>query len=81
MTGSYVPVGMAIESGRLTMRGPTSVGNAGMRVEDLCQVHSRLGDELLELCNFSDLLEGVDLVLLVAIDSKAGRVIPAVFET
>ena len=54
------------------MRGPTSVGNAGMRVEDLCQVHSRLGDELLELCNFSDLLEGVDLVLLVAIDRQAG---------
>ena len=81
MTRSRLPVGMAVESGGLAVCSPTSVCNTGMRVEDLCHVHSRFCDELLKLCNLADFLEGKDLILLVTVDSKAGGVISAVFET
>ena len=79
--GVRIPVRMAVESRRLTMGGPTRVCDTSMRVEDLCHVQSRLVDELLELCDFPNLFEGIDLVLFVAVDGQAGGIIPTVFET
>lgn len=35
-----IPMGMAVKSGRLAVRSPTSVCNAGVRVEDLRHVYS-----------------------------------------
>lgn len=63
----YVPVRMAVESGRLAMSGPPSVCDTDMRVEDLGQVGLFLGNELLELGHLTHLLEREDFVLLVSI--------------
>jgi hypothetical protein len=52
-----------------------------VRVKDLCEIQVGLVDELLQLGNFAHLLEGENLVLLVAIDCEAGRVVAAVFKT
>jgi hypothetical protein len=50
-------------------------------VKDLGHV-GRLGlDELLQLGDLANLLEGKDLVLLVAIDGNTGGVVATVFET
>jgi hypothetical protein len=74
-------MGMAVESGGLTVSGPTGVCNASMRIEDLVHVDAGFCDEFLELCDLSNLLEGIDLILLVAVDGKASGVIPAVLQT
>lgn len=37
-------------------------------------------DQLLQLSDLADLLEGKDLILLVAIDGETGGVVAAVFE-
>lgn len=63
------------------MGGPTRVGNAAVRIKDLGQIELGLVDQFLQLRNLADLLEGIHLLLLVAIDSKAGRVVAAVLET
>ena len=60
------------------MGGPSGVRNTGVRVEDLVEVEVLLLDELLEGGNFADLLDGVDLVLLVAIDGETGGIVAAV---
>jgi hypothetical protein len=54
------------------------VCNAGVRVEDLGLVEVALLDELLERGDLADLLDREDLVLLVAVDGKAGRVVATV---
>ena len=61
-------MGVAVEAGRRTVSGPSGVCNTGMGVEDLGEVWLGLCNQLLELCDLSNLLESVDLVLLVAID-------------
>jgi hypothetical protein len=71
---------MAIEPGRTAVSGPAGVCNAGMAVKDLGQVDVRGIDELAELGDLANLLEGNDLVLLVAVDAETGRVVTAVFE-
>lgn len=63
------------------MGGPAGVCNAGVGIKDLGHIKIRLVDKLPELGNLADLLEGKDLLLLVAIDGKAGRVVAAVLET
>jgi hypothetical protein len=59
--------------------GPSRVGNAGVRVEDLGLVEVGLAHELLESSNLADLLDGKHLVLLVTVNGQAGRVVAAVF--
>jgi hypothetical protein len=58
--------------------GPSGVRNTGVRVEDLVEVEVLLLDELLERGDLADLLDGIDLVLLVAIDGETGGVVAAV---
>ena len=60
------------------MGGPSSVRNTGVRVEDFGQVEVLLLDELLQRGDLANLLDGKDLVLLVTVDGKAGRVVAAV---
>jgi hypothetical protein len=48
------------------------VRNTGVRVEDLVEVKLLLVEELLQRGDLADLLDGVDLVLLVAIDGETG---------
>jgi hypothetical protein len=50
-------------------------------VKDLGHVGLLLLDELLQLGDLANLLEGKDLVLLVAIDGNTGGVVAAVLET
>lgn len=60
------------------MGGPSSVGNAGVRVEDLVLVEVRLFHKLLQGGNLANLLDCKDLVLLVAVNGEAGRVVATV---
>lgn len=62
------------------MRRPASVGDAGVRVEDLGGVRLRVLDELLELGHLPDLFEGEDLILLVPIDGQTGGIITTILE-
>lgn len=64
----YLPVGVAVKPGRGAVGSPSRVGNAGMRVEDLGEIWLLLLDELLELGDLADLLEGENCVLLVTVD-------------
>jgi hypothetical protein len=49
---------------------PTSVGNTAMCVKDLCEIGLLLLDELLQLGDLADLLEGKDFVSLVSVDGQ-----------
>lgn len=60
------------------MGSPSCVCNAGVRVEDLGLVELALLDQLLEGGNLADLLDGEDLVLLVAVNGEARGVVAAV---
>lgn len=60
------------------MGGPSGVGDASMRVKHLVEVGLGLIDELSQLGHLAHLLEGKDLILLVAIDGQTGRVIAAI---
>jgi hypothetical protein len=57
------------------------VGNTGVCVKDLCKIGLLLLDELLQLGDLANLLEGKDLVFLVTIDGNTGGVVATVFET
>ena len=61
---------VAVGRRRGTVSSPSGVGDTGVGVKDLLKVEGRvLVNESLELCNLADLLEGQDLLLLVAVDS------------
>lgn len=60
------------------MGSPSCVCNAGVRVEDLGLVELALLDQLLEGGDLADLLDGEDLVLLVAVNGEARGVVAAV---
>lgn len=72
---------VAVDAGRRPVGRPPRVGDAGVRVEHLGRVDARVVDELLELGNLAYFLEREHLVLLVAVDGQAGRVVPSVLET
>jgi hypothetical protein len=59
---------------------PSGVCNTCVGVEDLCEVWLLVLDELLQLCHLANLLISKDLILLVAVDCEASRVVPAVLE-
>lgn len=77
----YLPVGMAVDSRRLAMGSPAGMSNASMGVIDLGEVGLGLCNQLLQLGDFAHLLEGKDLILLVAVNSETGRVVATVFQT
>jgi hypothetical protein len=56
------------------------VGNTGVRVKDLLEIDLGLVDKLPQFGHLADLLEGQDLMLLVAVDGETGRVITTVLE-
>lgn len=60
---------------------PSGMCDACVGIKDLCEVWLLLCDELLELDNLANLLEGKHFVFLVAIYGEAGRVVAAVFES
>jgi hypothetical protein len=57
------------------------VSDAAVGVENLCEIGLFLVNQLAQLGNLADLLEGKDLLLLVAIDGKTGRVVTPVLKT
>jgi len=57
------------------------VSDAAVRVKHLVEVELVLIDQLLQLGHLADLLEREDLILIVAVDSETGGVIPTVLET
>ncbi len=65
---------------RLSVRGPPRMSDAGVRLEELGQVELPPIDELSQFGHLADLLEGKDLILLVAIDRKTGRVISTILQ-
>lgn len=69
---------MAVDTRGRTVSGPSSVGNTGVRVEDLVEVEVLLLDELFQRGDLADLLDCVDLILLVAVNGKTGRVVTTV---
>lgn len=71
---------VAVGSAWGTVGGPSSVCDTGVVVEDLGKVWLLGSDELLQLGDLADLLEGEDLVLLVAIDGETCGVVSSVFE-
>ena len=73
-----IPVGVAVDTRRRTVGGPSCVSNTSVRVKDLVEVKVLLLDELLQRGDLADLLDGVDLVLLVTVDGETSRVITAV---
>lgn len=74
-------VRVAVDPAGRAVGGPSGVCNTGVVVEDLSEVGLLLLDELLQLGDLANFLEGEDLVLLVAIDGDTGGVVAAVFET
>jgi hypothetical protein len=69
---------MAVEARWSAMGGPAGVGNAGVRIKDFLEIDVGLVDELPQLGHLSNLLEGKNLVLLVSINGKPGRVVATV---
>lgn len=54
--------------------------NASVRIEDLGKIWLLGLDQFLQFCYLSNLLEGKDLILPVAVYGEASRVVPSVFE-
>ena len=71
-------MGMAVDTRGGTVGGPSGVGNTGVAVKDLVEVEVLLLDELLQRGDLADLLDGVDLILLVAVNGKTSRVVTTV---
>ena len=61
---------MAIETRWFAVSGPPSVCDASVRIKDFLHVDVALLDELSELGDLANLLEGENLILLVAIDCQ-----------
>jgi hypothetical protein len=73
-------MGMAVKTGRLAVSGPSGVCNAGMGVKDFGHVWLVRSNELLQLGNLANLLESVNFIFLVTVNSKTGRIISTVFQ-
>lgn len=74
-------MGVAVLTGGGAVGGPTGVRNTSVRLEGLGHVGLGLGNELTELSDLADFLEGLHLVLLVAINSHTGRIVTAVLQS
>lgn len=72
---------MAVEPAWGTVGGPSGVRNASVAVKDLVHIRLVALDQLPQLGDLADLLEGVDFVPLVAIDGETGGVVATVLET
>jgi hypothetical protein len=70
--GSDIPVGVAVDTRWGAVRGPSSVSNTGVRVEDLVEVEFLLLNKLLQRSHLANLLDSIDLILLVTVDGKTG---------
>jgi len=73
-------VRMAVDARRLAVGGPAGVSNTAMGHVGSIGVGLGLVDQLLQLRNFSDLLVGKNLTLLVTVYSHSGGIIATVFE-
>ena len=71
---------VAVDARGRAVGGPSGVCNTGVRVEDLGEIWLLLCNELLQLHDLANLLEGEDLVLLVAIDRQTCGIITTVLE-
>ena len=60
------------------MRRPSCVCNASMAIKDFVHVRLGLCNKFLEFGDFTNLFEGEHLILSIAIDCKARRVIAAI---
>lgn len=67
---SCIPVRVAVDTRRRAVGGPTSVGNTGMCVKDLCEVGLLVLDELLQLGDLANLLESEHFISLVSVDRQ-----------
>jgi hypothetical protein len=74
-------VWVAVDARWRAVGGPSGVCNTGVRVEDFGKIWLLLLNELLQLYDLANLLERKDLVLLVAINSKASGVVATIFES
>lgn len=72
---------MAIQTGRGPVGGPAGMSDTSMGIKQLVQIGFRFGDELLQFGNLAHLLEGKDLVFLVAIDGEPSRIVAAVLKS
>lgn len=75
------PVGVAVGGRGRTVGGPTGVSDTSVGIEDLLEIDVGLVNELPQLGDLANLLEGLDLLLLVAIDGQTSRVVATVLET
>ena len=60
---------------------PSSVRNAGMGHEFSVHVDLLFGDQLFQGGDLANLLEEIDFVFTVAIDSHSRRIISSIFQT
>jgi hypothetical protein len=79
MTG-YVPVGVAVDAGWLSVGGPPGVGNTGMGNKGGIKIRLGILDQLLQLCNLANLLERENFVLIIPINCYTCRVVATVFQ-
>lgn len=75
-----IPVRMAINAGRLAMRSPPSVGDGGMGNKSGIKIGLGVFNELLKLCDLSNLLESENLALFVSVNRHTRRIIPTVLK-
>jgi hypothetical protein len=76
----YVPVGVAVDAGRLSVSGPPGVSNTGMGNKGSIKIRLGILDKLLQLCNLANLLERENFVLIIAIDCYTCGVVTTVFQ-
>lgn len=72
---------MTVERCGLAMGCPSRVGNAGMGHEFSVHVDVLFIDQFSQRGDLANLLEEVDFVFTVAIDSHASRIISSIFQT
>jgi hypothetical protein len=73
-------MGMAVERSWLAVRGPSSVGNTGVRNEFPVHIDMLFIDKLSQCRYFSNLFEKVDFVLRVAVNGHSSRIVSTIFE-
>lgn len=64
---AYLPVRVAVHTGRGSVGSPASVRNSGVGLESLGQIGLLARNELLQFGDLADFFEGANLVLLVTV--------------